>query len=112
MVVGYVELSEGILSQLLVNPIMGLQPNYTEEKLDAFFSSNEVKTEYLLKKDLVVYFANLLYNIETDEKDRKLLTKSFKGNKQFREQMKIEKKDIDIELFNLVDRALEFSYKK
>lgn len=99
-------------SQLLVNPIMGLQPNYTEEELDAFFSSNEVEAEYLLKKDLVVYFANLLYSIETDEKDRKLLTKSFKGNKQFREQMKLEKKDIDIELFNFVKRALEFSYKR
>lgn len=99
-------------SQLLVNPIMGLQPNYTEEELDAFFSSNEVEAEYLLKKDLVVYFANLLYSIETDEKDRKLLTKSFKGNKQFREQMKLEKKDIDFELFNIVDRALEFSYNK
>ena len=99
-------------SQLLVNPIMGLQPNYTEKNLDAFLSSNKAETEYLLRKDLVVYFANLLYNIGTDEKDRKLLAKSFKGNKQFREQMKLEKKDVDLGLFNLVDRALEFSYKK
>ena len=97
-------------SQLLVNPIMGLQPNYTEKDLDAFLSSNKVEPEYLLKKNLSVYFANLLYKIETDEKDRKLLAKSFKGNKQFREQMKFEKKDIDFGLFNLVDRALEFSY--
>ena len=99
-------------SQLLVNPIMGLQPNYTEKDLDAFLSSNKVEPEYLLKKNLSVYFANLLYKIETDEKDRKLLAKSFKGNKQFREQMKFEKKDIDFGLFNLVDRALEFSYYK
>ncbi|MBP5197390.1 MAG: hypothetical protein J6035_08330 [Bacteroidaceae bacterium] len=98
-------------SQLLVNPIMGLQPNYTEKDLDAFLSSNKVETEYLLKKNIAVYFANLLYKIETDEKDRKLLAKSFKGNKQFREQMKFEKKDIDLGLFNLVDRALKFSYK-
>lgn len=99
-------------SQLLVNPIMGLQPNYTEKDLDAFLSSNKVEPEYLLKKNLSVYFANLLYKIETDEKDRQLLAKSFKGNKQFREQMKFEKKDIDFGLFNLVDRALEFSYYK
>jgi hypothetical protein len=99
-------------SQLLVNPILGLQPNYTEKDLDAFLSSNKVEPEYLLKKSLSVYFANLLYKIETDEKDRKLLAESFKGNKQFREQMKLEKKDIDIELFNLVKRALEFSYKR
>ncbi len=99
-------------SQLLVNPIMGLQPNYTEKDLDAFLSSNKVEPEYLLKKNLSVYFANLLYKIETDEKDRKLLAKSFKGNKQFREQMKFEKKHIDFGLFNLVDRALEFSYYK
>lgn len=99
-------------SQLLVNPILGLQPNYTEKDLDAFLSSNKVEPEYLMKKNLAVYFANLLYKIETDEKDRKLLAKSFKGNKQFREQMKLEKKDVDLGLFNLVDRALEFSYKK
>ena len=102
-------------AQLLVNPIMGLQPNYTEKDLDTFLSSNKVETEYLMKKNLAVYFANLLYDIKaikTDEKARKLLVKSFKGNKQFREQMKIEKKDIDLGLFNLVDRALEFSYKK
>ena len=99
-------------SQLLVNRIMGLQPNFIEEDLDAFLSSNKVETEYQLKKDLTVYFANLLYKIKTDEKDRKLLAKSFKGNKQFREQMKLEKKDIDFELFNFVDRVLEFSYKR
>lgn len=99
-------------SQLLVNPIMGLQPNYTEQDLNAFLSSNKIEAEYLLRKNLTIYFANLLYNIKTEEKDRKLLAKSFKGNKQFREQMKLEKKDIDFELFNIVDRALKFSYKK
>ena len=99
-------------SQLLVNPILGLQPNYTEKDLDAFLSSNKVEPDYLMKKNLTVYFANLLYKIETDEKDRKLLAKSFKGNKQFREQMKLEKKDLDLGLFNLVDRALKFSYKR
>lgn len=98
-------------SQLLVNPIKGLQHNYTEEDLDAFCSSNEEATDYRMRKDLAVFFANLLYKIEIDEKDRKLLVKSFKGNKLFREQMKLEKKDIDLGLFNFVDRALQFSYK-
>ena len=99
-------------SQLLVNPIMGLQPNYTEKDLDTFFLSNSVETEYRLKKNLLCYFANFLYEIETDEKDRKLLAKSFKGNKKFCEQMKLDKKDIEVGLFNVVDNALKFAYKK
>jgi hypothetical protein len=99
-------------AQLLVNPILGLQPNYTEKNLDAYFSSNKVEIEYRLEKKMIVYFANLLYKIETDEKDRKLMAKSFRGNKKFLEQMGFDKKHVDSGLLNLVDRTLKFSYKK
>jgi hypothetical protein len=98
-------------SQLLVNPILGLQPNFTEKELDAFFSSNKVELDSCSKKNLITYFANLLYKIETDDKDRKLLAKSFKGNKKFLEEMKFEKHSIDSNLINLVYNALEYSYK-
>lgn len=99
-------------AQLLVNPIMGLQPNYSDCSLEKFLSSNEVDAKYHSKKELIVYLANLLYSIDTDETDRKLLAKSFRGNKEFRIQMKLEKNDLHIELFNTVDRALKFAGTK
>ena len=102
-------------TQLLVNPIHGLQPKYTKQDFENFLTLNVsyVAKEHCKKnKDLIVYMANLLYKIDTEESDRKLLSKSFRNNKEFRKNMKLEKKDIDFELFNLVDRALEFSYKK
>ncbi len=96
-------------SQLLVNPIMGLQPNYSEFNLKEYKLSHIIGEKY--EDNLILYLANLLYKIETDEKDRSLLAKSFRDNKSFLEQMKIEKKDIDIELFNLVNEVLDFDYK-
>lgn len=99
-------------AQLLVDPIMGLQPNYSEKDLEAFFFSNSVNPEYRSEKGkkMIIYFANLLYKIETEEQDFKLLAKSFRGDKKFLEQMNLEKEDISLELLNLVGKALR--YKK
>lgn len=99
-------------SQLLVNPIMGLQPNYTLDDFDIYLSCHSVEWEYRLKKERMVYFANLLYGIETDEKDRALLANSFRNNKTFLEQIKCVKEDIDAKLLNYVDNALRFAYQK
>lgn len=99
-------------AQLLVNPIMGLQPNYTLDDIIIYLSCHSVEWEYRLKKELMVYFANFLYGIETDEKDRKLLANSFKNNKDFCKQMNIEKKDIDATLLNYADKALQFVYQR
>lgn len=102
-------------SQLLVNPIMGLQPNYTEKDLSAFYysyESSDVKSrlnfcfKYNQSKNLMVYFANFLYNISTEEKDRKLLAKSFKNNDEFLQKMRTQKNNIDLELLNCVNEAL------
>ena len=101
-----------VSSQLLVNPIMGLQPNYTLDDFDIYLSSRSVECEHCLNKELMIYFANLLYGIETDEKDRKLLANSFRNNETFLEQMKFVKEDIDAKLLNYVDNALRFAYQK
>lgn len=98
-------------AQLLVNPIMGLQPKYTMDDLKDYLSCHSVEWEYRLKKEQMIYFANFLYGIETDEKDRKLLANSFKKNESFCEQMNIEKKDIDAILLNYADKALQFVYQ-
>ncbi|MDM8155775.1 hypothetical protein QUW14_15995 [Bacteroides gallinaceum] len=100
--------------QLLVNPILGLQPKFTEGDLDKFitrFYSLFTIREYCNEqKKLIVYMANLLYKIDTDESERKLLSKSFRDNKEFIEKMGIKKKDITSELFEIVNRVLDFTY--
>lgn len=97
-------------TQLLINPIMGLQPNYSEDDLEKFLSCHRVEPKYREKqiKKLVIYMANLLFDIETDEKGRKLLAKSYRKNKEFLKDMKLEKKDVDIEILNTVDEALKY----
>ena len=102
-------------TQLLVNPIIGIQPKYTLENLQKFVSYNTVYASHLsykYHKELVVYMANLLYKIDVNESDRKLISKSFKGNKEFRKNMKLEKDDLGVDLFNLVDVALRFKYQR
>lgn len=101
-------------TQLLVNPILGLQPKYKEEDLRNFQSFNSLaglSYPYINKiKNLVIYMANLLYKIDTEESDRGLLAKSFKKNKEFLKEMKLSKDDMSLDLFNLVDRALKHFY--
>lgn len=96
-------------TQLLVNPIKGLQPQFTIKKLNSILKKNQylAAQEHCKKhKDLIVYIANLLYSIDTDESDRKLLSKSFRNNEEFRKKMNLEKSDLDLELFNIANEVL------
>lgn len=105
----YVNLMEAS-TQLLVNPIMGLQPKYTEKDLERFsFGANSTISAYCKKyKDLLVSLSNLFYKIELDEKDLKLLTKSFKKNKKFLSAVQMDKKDFDIEIMHTVNACLKY----
>ena len=95
-------------TQLLVNPIQWLQPKFTLDTLERYITFNTQHAGYCKKeKELFVYMANLLYGIDTTEHDRKLLSKSFKNNKDFIKKMKLEKKYLDVELFNVVDEVLK-----
>jgi hypothetical protein len=98
-------------TQLLVNPIIGLQPNFSEHDFDELMT--EIGHEELIrdKKDIIIYLANLLYKVETDCKDRELFAKSLKKNEDFLNEMNLDKKDIDLNLINLVNEALSFLYK-
>jgi hypothetical protein len=97
-------------TQLLVNPIMGLQPKYSEKDLMNYLSCHNPEEKYREKsiKELLIYMANLLFDIKIEEKDRKLLAKSYRKDKKFLENMKVTKKDIDLALFNKVDELLKF----
>lgn len=101
-------------TQLLVNPIMGLLPKYTEADFNKFsFGLNSTLSAYCKKyKDLLISLSNLFYKIELDEKDLKLLTKSFKNNKKFLLAMKVAKKDFDIEIMRTVNACLKYKYLK
>lgn len=103
----YVNLMEAS-TQLLINPILGLQPKYTETDFDEFLSiqSKEVIVKYEQYKSLLITLANLFHSIELDEKDRKLLIKSFKKNKKFLEAMGVSKKEIDVTIFRTVEECL------
>ena len=101
-------------TQLLVNPIQGLLPKFSEKDFDSFMSledrkvNNETCTEH---KDFIVSMANLLYKIELDDRDKKLLWKSIRKNKEMLKSMNISKKEFSSEIMNVILEALNFKYK-
>lgn len=100
-------------TQLLVNPILGLLPKYTQDDYMDFLQQRGKFRLYncsLFRRDLIIYMANLFYKIQLDESDLPLLIKSFRKNKDFQKQMELEKKDFDEELFDLVINALNYKY--
>lgn len=97
-------------TQLLVNPITGLQPKYDKDDLKEYltFSKREIDDK---QKLLIVSLSNLLHKISLDEKDKILLWKSFKKNKDFLSSIGISKKDFDLLIFETVIDALEYKYR-
>ena len=101
-------------TQLLVNPIMGLQPKYNEDDFDKFLSwkNKSSKMAFCIKyKTLIVSLSNLLYKISIDEKDKKLLFKSFRNNKKMLSSLNMNKSDFTIEILDAVTEALTYKYK-
>lgn len=105
----YVNLMESS-TMLLVNPIMGLQPKFTEEDFNNFFSAENNFTTKRNQRDMVITLANLLYKIDLDEQDKKIFVKSLKQNKEFLASINKTKKDIEVEDIDLVEQALRFKY--
>lgn len=123
-------------SLLLVNPIIGLQPKFTEEDLEIKCSGNvqiprivsDNITLVMLKlqlwssskdskkyRNLIVFLANMFYDINFQESDYEILADIFKDDKEFCEKMDIDKKIIDDTLFMIVDYKLtiaKFAKKK
>ena len=101
-------------TKLLVNPIQGLLPKFSEEDFDSFMSwkdreiNKETCTEH---KDFIVSLANLLYKIELYDRDKKLLWKSLRNNKKMIKSMDISRKEFDLDIMNAIMEALNFKYK-
>lgn len=109
----YVNLMEAS-TQLLVNPVMGLLPKYTEEDFNAFVSSqDEILAAHCEEyRDIIIALTNLFYKIKINKKEQKLLAKSFKKNKEFLSAMKVQKKDFDDTIMYLTDAVLQYKYSK
>lgn len=99
----YVNLMESS-TQLLVNPILGLQPQYSEEDWDRFIERRE--PEFINRKKkyktLVINLANLFYKITLTTDDKKILFKSLSKNKEFLKAMNISKEAFDESIFGFV----------
>lgn len=101
-------------TQLLVNPIMGLQPKYSDIDFEKYISwnKNHLSKEICIKyKSLIVLLSNLLYKIKLDDNDRKLLYKSFRKNKKMLSAFDMKKSDFSIEIMNIVNDALIYKYQ-
>lgn len=114
----YVNLMESA-TMLLVNPILGLQPKYTEqdfEKMcalesDSGFDWSWVKEYCRQHKKMVISLSNLLYKIELDDEDRKVLAKSLRKNEKFLELIDMDKDEFDDSDIDTVERVLDVKYK-
>lgn len=108
----YVNLMEAA-TMLLVNPILGLQPKFSEQDFDKVCAvENELFRKYFkAHKNMVISMANLLFKITLDDKDRKLLAKSLRKNKEFLESVQMIKKEFDSDDILMVEKALSHRYK-
>lgn len=96
-------------TQLLINPITGLQPKYDIGNLKEYmtFSKKNIDDK---QTNLIVSLSNLLYKINLDEKDKTLLWKSFKGNKKFLSSAEMSKEDFEFSIIEIVSDALNYKY--
>ena len=108
----YVNLMEAS-TMLLVNPILGLQPKYSEQDFEKLCAaeSDLYRSYFASHKTMVISMANLLYKIKLDDKDRKLLAKSLKKNKEFLSSVQMSKKEFNADDIIMVERALSHKYQ-
>lgn len=96
-------------TQLLVNPILGLQPKYVEADLIDCIERGRIKVEDRMK-GLIIQLCNLLYRIELDDNDRKALRKALSRNKEFMAHFGLKKADFNDSTMAVVKEALEDKY--
>ena len=96
-------------TQLLVNPITGLQPKYDSDDLKEYIAFSKKKIDD--KQDSLIVLSNLLYKINLDEKDKILLWKSLKRNKKFLSSIEMSKKDFELSIIETVTDVLKHKYR-
>lgn len=100
-------------TQLLTEPILGLQPKYTEKDYNKYmgYIYQSPNLDFNRRhKDVIISLCNTFYKINMNDSERKLLYKTLKGNKDFLKSIGYEKKDFDKKIFDEVASALEYCY--
>ena len=108
----YVNLASSATA-LITNPIQGVQPKYSEEDFKRFLSimyMTGYPDRYIRDKEAIVFLANLLYHIELDDKDKDLIGKSIKTNKELLKALNTNKKCFDVNYVDLAIDAVKFKY--
>ena len=96
-------------TQLLVNPIKGLSPKYSEKDFEIFSKKKDENS--INNENVIISLANFLYKVELDENDKVLLYKKLRQNKEMLKSLNITKKEFSMDLFKKVFEALEEKYK-
>lgn len=99
-------------TMLLVNPILGLQPKYSEQDFDRLCTteSDLYKGYFKEHKKMVITMANLLYEIKLDDRDKNLLADSLKKNQEFLASVQMSKEGFDTDDISMIERALNHRY--
>lgn len=100
-------------TQLLINPIKGLHPKYSDEDFKGYVSWGGKKADDNLCEDhkiLIVSLANFLYKIDLNDRDKKLLWKNLRKNKKMLKSMNTSKKELSISVIDAVLEALNYKY--
>lgn len=97
-------------TQLLINPIKGLLPKYCEHDFEIYLSSNVRLLEENEEK-LIISLANLLYKIDMDTKDKKLIWKSLKKNKEFLKSVNMPEQNLKYSIMEVTFDALQYKYR-
>ena len=92
--------------QLLVNPILGLQPKVTENDYDRYMDGKEEAGRFWKFKGLIISLANMLYEIDLNDDEKQLLFESFKANDKFLEDHKIKRDEFDFDIMRQVEWVL------
>ena len=97
--------------QLLITPIMGLQPKYTEEdfkKFKRYGAKGEIKQTCNDYPEIIYSLVSFLGSMELYESDKKLLLKTFKHNKEMLNSFEITKKELTMEIIDAVFAARKY----
>lgn len=108
----YVNLMEAA-TMLLVNPILGLQPKFTEQDFEMVCAvvTESFKKYFKNHRNMVISMANLLFSITLDDKDKMLLAKSLRKNKEFLKSIQMTKEEFGAEDITMIELALSHRYK-
>ena len=100
-------------TQLLLNPIKGLLPKFTEEHWNHYWNLKNRKVDDSVcktGKSMIISLANLLYKIEIDDKDKQILLKFYRKDKKMLKAMNMKKKEMTIDIIESVEEALSCIY--